>query len=178
MRLARLLRYFATVGRTTDSLYHSRKPLVEVFSLENRNGMGLNENQERAVAVTLRLLEERLADIERVIAEDEEGALYRRVARFSPEQREKMNNLIAAMRGQIRRAAARFHLPQQEQDAAREIVGKLMLSWESLEDSRPRKLGAYGDVDPALKETLDPILQELIRLLFRLDAVARDGDRS
>ncbi len=140
--------------------------------------MGLNENQTRAVAVTLRLLEERLSDIERVIVEDEEGVLYRRTARFSPEQREKMDKLIRAMRGQIRRAAVRFHLPQEEQDAARAIVGKLMLSWESLEDSRPRKLGAYGTVDPALKETLDPILQELIRLLFRLEAVARDEDRS
>jgi hypothetical protein len=140
--------------------------------------MGLNENQKRAVTVTLRLLEERLADIERVIEEDEDGVLYRRVARFSPGQREKMDELIAAMRGQIRRAAVRFRLPQEEQNAAREIAGKVTLSWESLEDSRPRKLGAYGNVDPALKETLDPILQELIRLLFRLEAVARDGDKS
>ena len=140
--------------------------------------MGLNANQKRAVTVTLRLLEERLAHIERVMNEDEEGVLYRRVARFSPDQRAKMDKLIAAMRGQIRRAAERFYLPQEEQDAAREIVGKLTLSWEGLEDSRPRKLGAYGNVDPALKETLDPILQELIRLLFRLEAVARDGDRS
>ena len=135
--------------------------------------MALNANQKRAVAVTLRLLEERLVEIERMIDQDEEGILYHRVARLSPEQREKMDMLIAAMRGQIRRAAERFHLPQDERDAAREIVGILTLSWESLEDIRPHKLGAYGDVDPALKETLDPIVQELIHLLFRLEAIAR-----
>ncbi len=140
--------------------------------------MGLNENQKRAVVVTLRLLEERLAQIERVANEDDEGVLYRRTAHFSLEQREKMDELILAMRGQIRRAAVRFRLPQEEQDAVSEIVAKLDLAWESLEDSRPRKLGAYGNVDPGLKETLDPILQELIRLLFRLEAVARDGDGS
>jgi hypothetical protein len=137
--------------------------------------MGLNENQERAVGVTLRLLEERLKRIEQVIDADEEGILYRRVARISPAEREKMRALLMAMREQIRRAAEQFHLRKEEQNAAREIVGTLSLAWESLEDARPRKLGAYGAVDPALKDTLDPILQQLIRLLFELEDVAR-GD--
>lgn len=140
--------------------------------------MDLNVNQRRALAVVLRLLEERLVEIDRMIEQDEEGILYHRVARFSPEQREKIDQLIIATCGQIRRAAERFRLPQEERDAAREIVGILTLSWEGLEDVHSRKLGAYGNVDPALKETLDPLLQELIHLLFQLEAVASDGERS
>ena len=40
--------------------------------------MSLNRNQERAVAVRLRMLEERLAIIARLMDEDEGGLLYRR----------------------------------------------------------------------------------------------------
>ncbi|CAG0941454.1 hypothetical protein ANRL1_00556 [Anaerolineae bacterium] len=136
--------------------------------------MSLNPNQVRTVTVTLRLLEERLAEIERIVSEDEQGILYRRVARFTPTQRAQMNDLIRAMRQQIRRATNAFELPREEQNAARHIIGALSMSWESLEEIRPRKLKSYGEVDPELKQTLDPILQRLIRLLFRLEDVAGD----
>jgi len=135
--------------------------------------MSLNPNQFRSVTITLRLLEERLADIERVIAQDEQGILYQRVAQFTPQQRAQMNEIIRAMREQIRRAAEEFQLPGEEQNAARYIVGTLSLSWESLEEIRSRKLKGYGAVDPALRDTLDPILKQLIRLLFSLPDVAR-----
>jgi hypothetical protein len=135
--------------------------------------MSLNPNQFRSVTITLRLLEERLADIERVIAQDEQGILYQRVAQFTPQQRAQMNEIIRAMREQIRRAAEEFQLPGEEQNAARYIVGTLSLSWESLEEIRSRKLKGYGAVDPALRDTLDPILKQLIRLLFSLTDVAR-----
>lgn len=135
--------------------------------------MGLNENQRRAISVTLRLLEERLVDIEQVMNGNAQGILYRRTARFTSQQRKEMRKLIAAMREEIRRAATQFHLAVEEQSAERYISGKLSMSWESLEDTRSRKLKAYGEVDPALKETLDPILQRLIDLLFTLEDATR-----
>jgi hypothetical protein len=138
--------------------------------------MSLNAGQQRAVTVTLRLLEERLADIERVADEDEEGILYRRVARFTPQQRRQMQERIRAMRAEIRRAAQQFQLAREDQDAARYIVGTLSLSWESLEEIRARKLKSYGEVDPALKDTLDPIVRQLIQLLFRLQDAAREAN--
>lgn len=135
--------------------------------------MSLNVNQRRAVAVTLRHLEETLANIDRVIHRGEQGILYRRVASFTPHQREQINRLITAMRAEIRRAAIQFDLPVEDQDAVRYVVGTLALMWEMLEDARPRKLANYGAVDPALEETLDPILQRLIELSFRITDVAR-----
>jgi len=138
--------------------------------------MGLNVNQRRAVSVTLRLLEERLADIERAMEGSEQGILYRRIARFTPKQREQMRLLITAMREEIRGAATQFHLIVEEQSAARYVIGTLSMSWESLEETRPRKLKAYGEVDPALEETLEPILQRLIQLLFDLEDAALGED--
>ncbi len=136
--------------------------------------MSLNENQQRAVAVTLRMLEEQLAEAERLMEREEQGILYRRSAQFTPQQRAVMGTLIAQMREEIERAARQFHLPTQERDAAQEIAGSLALTWESLEEIRSRKLKSYGAVDASLKETLDPIVQRLIKLVFELEDVARD----
>lgn len=135
--------------------------------------MGLNANQKRAVTVTLRLLEERLADIERVIAADERGILYERVASFTPAQRARMNELIGALREQIRQVAEEFQLPREQHSAARYVVGTVSLLWESVEEIRSRKLKSYGEVEPQLKQTLDPMLQRIIRLLFDLTATAQ-----
>jgi hypothetical protein len=64
--------------------------------------MSLNNSQRRVVAVTLRHLEETLVNIERVIHQSEQGILYRRVALFTPHQREQIDRLIQAMRAEIR----------------------------------------------------------------------------
>ncbi len=134
--------------------------------------MGLNENQRRAVTITLRLLEERLASVEQMIHEDEQGILYSRRVSFSPEQVEQIERLIAAMRDEIRHLATVFQLPHEDQNVARAVVGTLEMSWESLEEVRPRRLKNYGAVDPALKETLDPSVKHLIGLLFDLQDAA------
>lgn len=135
--------------------------------------MSLNVNQRRTVAVTLRHLEETLVNIERVIHRSEQGILYRRVASFTPHQREQIDALIRAMRVEIRQAAIQFDLPIEEQNATRYVMGTLVLMWEMLEDARPRKLASYGAVDSALEETLDPILQRLIELSFQITDIAR-----
>ena len=134
--------------------------------------MGLNQNQERVVASTLRLLEERLAEIERLLTVNEEGILYRRVARFTPEQRTKIQALISELRTAITALAQTFHLTREEQDPARKMMGLLSVSWESLYDIHAHRLIGYGDVDPTLKETLDPAAQKLTRLVLELEDVA------
>lgn len=135
--------------------------------------MSLNENQKRTVATTLRMLEEQLAEAERVMERDERGILYRRVAQFTPQQRAVMSALIAQMRAEIQRAARQFDLPTQEWNAGQEIAGSLVLAWESLEEIRSHKLKNYGKVNPALKDSLDPIVQRLIKLVLELEDTAR-----
>lgn len=135
--------------------------------------MSLNENQKRTVAVTLRMLEEQLVETERLMQQDERGILYHRAARFALGQRERMRELIGALREEIRRAARQFELPVQERNAAQDIAGSLALAWESLEEIRSHKLENYGAVDPSLKGTLDPIVQRLIKLVSELEDAAR-----
>jgi hypothetical protein len=138
--------------------------------------MGLNPNQERVVAVTLRLLEERLAEIQNLMDVDEHGILYDRIARFSPEQRREMQALIKELRMGIAEVAGNFRLPRENQDPARIMMGLLSVTWESLGDIRAHRLVAYGEVDPRLKETLDPSVQKLTKLVLALEAAALRGE--
>lgn len=126
--------------------------------------MSLNPNQKRAVSVTLFLLEERLAEVEQVMSQRSEGILYRRIPRFTQRQQEAIKRLLQVMRAEIAELAERFQFDREEQDPVGRIRGLMAISWESLEESTSRRLKAYGDVDPQLKETLDPGIQKLSRL--------------
>ena len=135
--------------------------------------MNLNPGQERAVTIRLRLLEERLAIIGRLMDQDEHGRLYRRDrAPVSAEQRARMEALIVEIRVEIARVADTFHLASEEQDAARRIVGLLGITWESLGDIRAGRLGGRGDVDPGIHELLNPSVERLMQLVLALQETA------
>jgi hypothetical protein len=135
--------------------------------------MSLNPNQERAVAIRLRLLEERLAIISRLMDESEYGRLYRRErAGFATEQRAAMEALIVETRAEIARVADAFGLESERQDAARRIVGLLGITWEGLGDVRAGRLGGLGSVDPELHELLGPSVERLMDLVFALQETA------
>ena len=139
--------------------------------------MSLNRNQERAVAVRLRMLEERLAIMTRLMDEDERGRLYRRDrARLSAEQRAGMEALIVEIRAEIARVADTFHLASEEQDSARRIVGLLGITWEGLGDVRAGRLRGLGDVDPTLREQLNPSVERLMDLVLDLQRITSGAD--
>ena len=139
--------------------------------------MTLNRNQERAVAVRLRMLEERLAIMARLMDEDERGRLYRRDrAPYSAEQRARIEAVVREIRAEIARVADTFGLASEEQDAARRIVGLLGITWEGLGDVRTGRLRGLGDVDPALREQLNPSIERLMDLVLDLQEIASRVD--
>jgi hypothetical protein len=141
--------------------------------------MSLNRDQERTVAVRLRMLEEALAEIRDLMDADEEGILYRRDRpRFTDEQRAAVLALVAELRAAIRAVAETFHLPREDQDARQHMLGLLAIAWESLCEIDSRRLAAYGEVDPALAVTLDPAIGRLIELVVALQRSAERAGRS
>lgn len=132
----------------------------------------LNESQTRSVTVTLRLLEERLVEIERLLTVNEEGILYSRVATFSPSQQKQMQQLIEELREGIKVVTETFELKHEPQDPTRRIVGLLAITWESIEELYARRLRAYGEVDPRVQETLDPWVEKLTQGVLTLEYLA------
>lgn len=135
--------------------------------------MSLNPNQERAVSVALRLLEERLARVEELLHRDEQGLLYRRLRpSWAREERARADAIVADLRSTIASASRAFNLVPEERDSGREIAGLMRISWENLAEVGSRRLRAYGHVDPALRDTLDPALERLMELVSALEDVA------
>ena len=130
----------------------------------------LNESQRRAIAVSLRLLEERLSAIGDLLERDEGGTLYRRARpRMTPEQAAAIAGLLAEIRGRVDAAAGTFRLPAETRDAKATIVALLAMSWQNLGEIDARGMRAYGEVDPALPGLLDPMVQRLMDLVFALE---------
>ena len=138
--------------------------------------MILNSSQTRSVTITLRLLEERLAEVERLLTVDERGILYTRVAHFLPRQCEQMRALINELRATIKTVAENFHLPREDYDPARRMIGLLNITWESLEEMDAAGLKAYGQTDARLPELLEPHQKRLVELVLRLESVANQAN--
>ena len=135
--------------------------------------MSLNESQQRAVAVALRQLEERLGRIGQIIDHDESGALFHRSRpMWSREETERVGAILAELRATISSVAEVHELPAEERDPGREIAGLLRVSWESLAEVESHRLRSYGRVDPGLRATLDPALERLMALVSAMEEIA------
>lgn len=141
----------------------------------------LNASQGRALAITLRLVEERLAEIETILERDASGRLYRRLRPdLSPEARDRVVGLLTALRSGITDLADEYRLEAESRDGARAIAALLAMSWENLGEVVTGHLRAYGEVDPQLTTTLDPAVERLMRLVLELQqtvTAAPDGNQ-
>ncbi len=134
----------------------------------------LSENHRRVLANTLRRVELAAWHLEEQLAR--ETIPHLTLTRFthppSPEQRSMLLQLAQQIRRQVTRLVEDYHLEVGEQDMLRTIMGEFTLLWCDLEDIRPRKLRAYGAVNPQLQAMLDPPLKRLIELVLAVDGVA------
>jgi len=110
-------------------------------------------------------LEETLSLAERFLAGDQSGILLSIRATFDARERKELRSLITEARRVIGTRAETFSLPHEERDARRVLDGHLVQTWSSLEDTRPKRLGGYGAMDPAAAAQLDPLVDRLIDLV-------------
>ncbi len=139
----------------------------------------LNGPQHSSLAIMLRMFEEELRQADaRLQSPPDGGTLYRRVLRLSPETQAAARRKIVTALALIAELAQEFGLDQQEQDVAAMIAGAMSLSWASLCDMRSDKLKRYGDVDPRLRQALDPRVEQLADLALSLASMLRRNEAS
>lgn len=129
----------------------------------------LDRAQQSALTIALRHLELVLARVEVLLAGPQEGLLYRTVTDLSPDQTVTARRLIGELRDEMTTMVYEFGLTPDAQDGRREIIGRLAIAWEGLEDARSTKLGRYGVVDPTLAARLDPHIDRLVELVLALE---------
>jgi hypothetical protein len=134
----------------------------------------LNEYQRRSLSITLRIIEERLADIELILNKcDDIHILYERKCDIPGEVKEEVLRKTFFAKDRIRIIAENFNLKKKSIEASREAFGKLPDCWQILEDEKAKKLKRYGDVAAGIKEALDPDLDIIINLIFDMERLLR-----
>lgn len=125
--------------------------------------MPLNENQARAVTITLQQCEQNLRQMERLLAgaTDEAGRLYGWQWDLTPEQRTALAAQLQALRREVARLADELGLETAEQNGAQWVRGQLAVTWVALDELGGRKLAGYGPLDLDVRQTLLPRLRHL-----------------
>lgn len=125
--------------------------------------MSLNQAQTLSLATTLRMVEERCAQMQRLITNDTHpGSLYQITQDIPADIQMALHDHLAALQSDIVRFAADFRLTVAPGSARQTLVALLAASWQDLEDERPGTLGRYGCVDPAVFPSLDAHVSQII----------------
>ncbi len=141
-----------------------------------RKRSGLSSHQRRALNSTLTHLERNLLNLEHLLVADEQGILIRRTGQPSPATRQRLLALFGQLRQEISALATEQSLPGIEEDVGATLAGTAAVLWCDLEDIRPRKLSRYGEVDPALEETIGPHIEKLIQGILSIEAIVNSAE--
>ncbi len=134
----------------------------------------LNANHQRVLATTLRRVELAAWRLEDQLTR--EGMPELTLTRFSnplsAAQKTALLHLVKRLREVVARLAADYRLAVAEENLLSTVMAEFTLLWCDVEDVRPRKLQAYGAVNPQAAELLEPPLKRLVNLLLAVNDVA------
>jgi hypothetical protein len=137
--------------------------------------MALNPSQKRALEVQLRNLEQVLYRVGHRIRERPEEDLLTHYIPVPETIRPRLEALTEQMHEELAVLIRQFELQPKAVDSRSYINATMALTWSSLNEVLSSKLKRYGEVDPALSESLDPCLNRLIDLALQVAEVARGG---
>ncbi len=129
----------------------------------------LNVSQYRCIYLTLRTLEERLRQAAAWLqGAEEQGQLYQRTLKLSPERRALAQQQVNEALALLTDLAQTLGLEAETDEAAGHIRAALSVSWADLCDARSSKLQRYGAVHPGLAAVLDPSIERLAELALSI----------
>lgn len=134
--------------------------------------MTMNLAQRTALVSTLIHLERALIETEQMLDHPPRGVTFTTDVDWSEACAHSLRDLCAAARSQIAEMVDAFDLPIQHLNGRRIVVGEMSIAWVNLEELRPGRLRRYGDVDPALSETLTPRLERLMERVLAIQSLA------
>ena len=132
----------------------------------------LNEAQERNLSVTLRIVEDRLREIDQMIeANDYKGLLKETKNDVPAAAKDSIQKKSSMIMDRVKMLVERFNLVKDRDEVSRLALAKLSYCWEILEDAKTKKMKRYGDVHDGLADILDPELEAIINLILEISTV-------
>jgi uncharacterized membrane protein YdfJ with MMPL/SSD domain len=135
--------------------------------MTDMDSIPLNEPQRRHFEVVLASFEDTLMRIEQLAdRRTDDERLLTHVDHDTPAAYlATIAPIVADVRAQVAELARTLHLEARRPSTARMIRALLISQIVHLQDSGSRRLRAYGSVDPAVSEHLDPRLDTMIDAL-------------
>ena len=109
--------------------------------------MKLHEFHARSLESTLILADEAMLHMERLLREDGQTGIIRRVeSTLTPEFQLTLLQEVARLRSLLAQFATEFSLEPHLLDVRRVILAELSSLWVNLQDSRPDRMTGYGKI--------------------------------
>jgi hypothetical protein len=130
----------------------------------------LNPSQTNSLRISLMPIEKGLLEVERVLSDGEHDGIFFRVSDdLREETKTGIRALIEEIRAVLREMKDRFHLSREINDTSRAVFGKVPALWEISAGTKASRLRGYGEVNPRLKDLLDPSVERVSRLLLGME---------
>ncbi|MCU0644077.1 MAG: hypothetical protein MUC94_07420 [bacterium] len=130
----------------------------------------LNNAQKNSLAVTLRLLEERILELKKLQSEQHiAGLLFRFENDVPSDQLPVLERNFDYLLELVEKGKQKFDLPERTTTFSSYLQAFTSYFWSLLMDEKSDKLARYGNVASGLKEELDPLIEQLIDQLQAID---------
>ncbi|HML39581.1 MAG TPA: hypothetical protein PKD23_02755 [Bellilinea sp.] len=132
----------------------------------------LTSTQERSLHASLLLFEKALRKVDRLLSDgDEIGILYYRKSYLDKQTRELIHKKIANTLVELEEFTKKLALRPIAESLESTIMGEMSISWESLEESRSKRMRGYGEISPQAVEIIDPAIDHFARIALGLSSI-------
>jgi len=140
--------------------------------------MRIPSSHERAIATTLKGVEDTLCNIEGLMERrDCERILTRDIQQLSSIETNTLKECIGEIRKIIKYIADELGLEKREDNVRGKIIGTLIIKSINLEEIKSKRLRGYGEVPDELREFLDPQIDKMMRLVDEICKIASSKDK-
>ncbi len=136
----------------------------------------MKEAHRRSIRAGLKVVEERLGEVEEILLGSNAGVTKGLAQDLSPRDAEAVLERTARLKGEVESLFRELGLERDEVSTRREVRGILVLLWEILEDMRPRKLGRYGKLAEEEAAHLGPYVERMLEEVEALLGLLEGGD--
>ena len=132
----------------------------------------LNASQKNALRLTLGLLEDELRHLRRLLQKGEgQRLLLGIVDDLTEEEKSLLNERIDRLKSCVICLKHAFDLTKEERAVRRIVKATSAYLSVQMEEIISDKLKGYGEISSKVKETLDPILNEMISILRQMESI-------
>jgi len=132
----------------------------------------LNPSQKNALRLTLELLEDELRQLRRLLQKGEgQKLLLHIVDDLTEEEKSLLNERIDRLISYVIHLKDSFDLTNRERVLRRIVKATSVYLSAQVEEVISDKLKGYGETTLEVKETLDPILNDMISILRQMESI-------